>query len=53
MKSYILVGAVALFAILLTMVPAVATTSLLTAMGTVTDERSNPVQLRSVQKITF
>jgi hypothetical protein len=44
MKMYILVGAAALLAIVLMTVQAIAMTGSLTAVGSVTDERSNPVQ---------
>jgi hypothetical protein len=43
MKAYILVGALALFVIAVTMMPASAATDTVTAMGTVIDERGQPV----------
>ena len=51
MKMNILVGAAALFAIVLMTVPAIATTGTVTATGCVTDERSNPVQGATVTLI--
>ncbi len=51
MKTIILWGAAALFAIVLMIMPAVATNSLVTVYGTVTDERSNPVQGANVTLI--
>lgn len=51
MKKIILVGAVALFALVLMIMPAVATTSHVAVYGTVTDERSNPVQGANVTLI--
>ncbi|HEY3272277.1 MAG TPA: carboxypeptidase-like regulatory domain-containing protein [Methanocella sp.] len=51
MKKIILMGAVALFAIVLMILPAVAATGHLTVYGTVTDKQSNPVQWADVTLI--